>query len=155
MELFHTSPNKIEKITSSGRYGQFLCFSANIYEMSACETVAYKIDIEDGKIIDACDLFYVENSAETLAALINEVCEIAHVDADTAMELIDGSESIWNLDVDIENEDKAEVDWDIQHISAKAAKLLGYRGVSVRDEQGTCYMIDMLGFENELQEVAE
>ena len=155
MELFHTSANKIEKITTSGRYGQFLCFSENIYEMSACETVGYKIDIEDEKIIDAGDLFYAENSNEILSGLIADVCEMAHVDSDTATELIDGSESIWNLDVDIDNEDKAEIDWDIQHISAKAAKLLGYRGVSVRDEQGTCYMIDMLGFENELQEVAE
>lgn len=155
MELFHTSPNKIEKITMSGRYGQFLCFSANIYEMSACATVAYKIDIEDEKVIAASELFYIENSAEILKIQINEVCKIAHVDFDTAMELIDGSESIWNLDSDIANEDKAEIDWDIQHISAKAAKMMGYRGVSVRDEQGTCYMIDMLGFENELQEVAE
>ena len=155
MELFHTSPNKIEKITKSGRYGRFLCFSANIYEMSACGTVAYKIEVADESVIAASDLFYVENSTVILSGLIADVCEIAHVDSDTAMELIDGSESIWDMDSNIANEDKAEIDWDIQHISAKAAKLLGYRGVSVRDEQGTCYMIDMLGFENELQEVAE
>ncbi|HHK5070544.1 TPA: hypothetical protein ACQT1J_002290 [Pseudomonas aeruginosa] len=36
---------------------------------------------------------------------------------------------------------------------AKAAKTLGFRGVSMQDEQGTCYMIDMLGHDAELVRV--
>jgi len=155
MELFHTSPGKIEKITTSGLFGQFLCFSDKIYVMSACKFVAYKIEVADESIIDASCLFYVENSAAILRDLIADVCELAHVDSDTAMNLIDGSESMWDLDIDIANTVKAELEYELQHVSAKAAKLLGYRGVSVRDEQGTCYLVDMLGFESELHEVEE
>jgi hypothetical protein len=47
----------------------------------------------------------------------------------------------------------AELSWDIQALTAQAAKLLGYRGVSMPDEQGTCYMIDLLGHEGELERV--
>ena len=35
-----------------------------------------------------------------------------------------------------------------------AAKVLGFRGVRVSDEQGTSYMIDMLGRERDLRCVA-
>ena len=151
MELFHTSPDKIEKITTSGLFGQFLCFSDKIYVMSACKFVAYKIEVADESIIDASHLFY-ENSTAILRDLVADVCELAHVDSDTAMNLIDGSESILDIDTDIEN--RGELDWELQHVSAKAAKLMGYRGVSLRDEQGTCYLVDMIGFESELHEVS-
>ncbi|MBQ3301672.1 MAG: hypothetical protein IJI03_12400 [Rudaea sp.] len=48
----------------------------------------------------------------------------------------------------------ADDSWDVQRYTARAAKVLGFRGVRVSDEQGTSYMIDMLGRERDLRCVA-
>jgi hypothetical protein len=40
-----------------------------------------------------------------------------------------------------------------EHFTARAAALLGFRGVAVSDEQGTAYLIDMAGREGELERV--
>ena len=142
MELFHTSPNKIEKITKSGRFGEFLCFSANVYEMSACETITYKIAINEDEIIDANSFFYREDW-QKLQSIVEEVMELAGCDEDEAQELLSQRAQ----------HDDAEVSWDIQKLSAKAAKALGFRAVATPDEQGTCYLVDMLGRETELEHV--
>lgn len=144
MELFHTSPDAITKIDGSGRFGSFLFFSDDIYTMTAGDYVTYKIEIDDDSIIDAGHFFYHENSAK-LNALVAEFCARFDVDEDTAQEIISERQQLENFD--------ADDSWDAQLYTARAARILGYRGVKVADEQGASYMIDMLDKENELVRV--
>lgn len=141
MELFHTSPSEITSITKFGHFDEFLCFSSRVYVMAARDFVTYKIEIDDESLIHASSLFYHED-ADKLAGLVSEFCSRFDVDEDTAEEIISEREQL----------DSSEADdlWSAQTFTARAAKILGYRGVIMKDEQGTLYMIDMLGRESEL-----
>ena len=141
MELFHTSPAEITSINTIGRFDEFLFFSSSIYEMSACATIAYKIELDDSEVIGARELFY-HNDAAKLDALVAKFAERFGVDTDTAEEIIGEREQL--------DSDDSDDLWDVQLYTAQAAKILGYRAVEVSDEQGTAYMIDMLGREAEL-----
>lgn len=149
MELFHTSPNKITKIDTNGRFGEFLFFSSDEYVTTASEHVTYKIELNDAAIIDAGQLFY-HNDAAKLDNLVTELANRLGVDTDNAEALIEESKSVYDID-SIEPEDAADASWDVQQFTARAAKLLGFRGVAVNDEHGTSYMIDMLNREHELE----
>lgn len=151
MELFHTSPSEITTITTDGRYGEFLCFAADEYVMTAGEHVTYRLDVEEADIIDAGSLFYHED-ADKLAGLVERVMELVDCDEDTAEELISQRIDVHELDT-VDPMDAADLSWDIQAITAQAGKLLGFRGVAMNDEQGVCYMIDMLGHEDELERI--
>lgn len=154
MELFHTSPTNLSEINSRGRFGSFLFFSDEPYRTAACAVTTYKLDIDEENIISARRLFW-HDDAEKLSGLVEELAERLGCDADTAESLIEEKASIYDLadDLGIDNEDLADLSWDIQHYSARAAVILGFRGVAVSDEQGMSYMIDMVGHEKELVEV--
>ena len=146
MTLYHTSPEKIEKITDDGRFGEFLFFSSTPYQMAACECVTYALDDSEIETIDATSIFYHED-AEKLDALVKEFCKRFDIDdEDLAENIISERDEL--------DRDKYDADdsWDVQMFTARAAKILGYRGVCVTDEQGSAYMIDMLRKENELKE---
>ena len=149
MKLFHTSPAAITEINAYGRFGEFLFFSDDVYVTTAGEHVVYGINLEDSDIIEASQLFYHED-VDKLTGLVEKVMGIVGCDEDTAEELIAQREDVHSIDCDIEPEDLADASWDIQAITAQAAKLLGFRGVEVQDEQGTAYMISMAGRENEM-----
>lgn len=145
MNLFHTSPEPIVAITRSGRFDEFLFFSPSVYQMTAGEVVTYTLPIDDdAEIIDAGHLFYDDRAAECpeLDALVAQFAARFDVDTDTAEEIISERQQLDSGD--------ADDSWDVQLYTARAAKLLGYRGVRVQDEQGGAYMIDMLGRETEL-----
>ena len=148
MRLYHTSPNEISKINEAGRFGSFLFFSGHVYAMAAGDFVTYSLDIDEDEIIEASQLFYHED-AEKLRALVAELAALMDIDESTAEALIEESQSVYDLD-GINMEDAADLSWDVQHFTARAARVLGFRGVAVSDEQGTAYLIDMLGRENEL-----
>lgn len=149
MKLLHTSPNEITKINSFGRFGEFLFFADEAYVMTAGEHVTYSIEIEDDALIQAGQLFY-HDDAEKLSDLVAELAEKLSIDEDDAEGLIEESKSIWDMDLDIEPEDMADASWDVQVFTARAAQLLGFRAVEVEDEQGTSYMVSMMGRESEL-----
>ena len=142
MKLFHTSPNSITAINSTGLFGEFLCFSADVYTMTAGDFITYSIEIDDNDIIEASSIFYHED-AEKLDGLVQRVMGMLDCDEDTAEDMLSQKDDCGD----------AELSWEIQALTAKAAKTLGFRGVSMQDEQGTCYMIDMLHRENELETV--
>ncbi|WP_322997971.1 hypothetical protein [Castellaniella sp.] len=148
MQLFHTSPTEISKITEAGRFGSFLFFSSHVYTMTAGEALVYSLDIDEDSIIDAGRLFYHED-AEKLRPLVAELAARMDIDEATAEALIEESQQVHDLD-GIDMEDAADLSWDVQHFTARAAALLDFRGVAVSDEQGTAYLIDMLGRENEM-----
>ena len=153
MELFHTSATKIEKINGNGRFGEFLFFSNEVYVMTAGDFVTYKMSLNESDFIDASSLFYQENS-EILSPLVSKIASCYGVDTDVAESLLDESSNIFKIESNVEEEDLADASWDIQKATAQAAKLLGFRGARVTDEQGSAYMIDMLGHENDLELVA-
>lgn len=144
-ELFHTSPTSIKKIHKKGTFGSFLCFSSKIYYMTGSESpVIYKIEIDKNEIIEASQLFYHEDASELLP-IVEQVTELAGVDEETAEKLLDESESF-----ELTDSHSAEISWKIQQLTGECAKILGFRGVSMLDEQGALYMIDMFERENEM-----
>lgn len=142
MELFHTSHSEITSINQLGLYDEFLCFSSKTYVMTARSYVVYKIEIDEDQLITAGHLFYHED-ADKLSELVAEFCRRFDVDEDTAEEIISERQQ---LDTDEADDLNA-----VQLFTARAAKLLGYRGCVMTDEQGSLYMIDMLGREAELE----
>lgn len=141
MELIHTSPTEIVSIDKHGRFDEFLFFSDHVYVMTAGEYITYTIEVPSSEIIQAGSLFYHEDAA-LLDDLVANFCERFNVDTETAEEVISERQQLESTD--------ADESWDVQLFTARAAKLLGFRGVAVLDEQGTAYMIDMLGREAEL-----
>jgi hypothetical protein len=138
MELFHTG-NEIEKISAFGPFGEFLFFASE-----ACHDgdTTYRLEVDDEEVIDAAHFFYRED-CEKLGGLVAEVADLVGCEEDEAQEYL--SQALSHSD--------PEIDWAIQTLTARAAKLLGFRGVAVPDEYGTSFMIDMLGHEGELTEV--
>ena len=135
MKLFHTSPNKIEKVSKFGNFDDCLFFSTNVYEMSAGETITFSINADDMRFIDASDLYDSE--------VIAEIAERFEIDLDDAESLLDGSDSVWNHDfADAEN------DWFIQAKRGECAKRMGFDGCKDHDEQGAVYIIPMLNRES-------
>ncbi|WP_162889528.1 hypothetical protein [Pseudomonas parafulva] len=141
IDLFHTSPTEINEVHAHGRFNEFLFFAHRPYVMTAGESVTYSLSIDDGLVIDAGGLFYHEDAAK-LASLVDEFCTRFGVDMDTAEEIISERQQLDSFD--------ADDSWDVQVFTARAAKLLGFRGVAVTDEQGTAYMIDMADRASEL-----
>ncbi|OUI99542.1 AcrIF11 family anti-CRISPR ADP-ribosyltransferase [Acetobacter cibinongensis] len=153
MELIHTSDEVIKKIHKDGTFDTFLFFSASKYlagSVASRKHYTYKIEIEEEEILEASRMFYLHEPKE-ISDIISTVMSRYGVDEDTACNLLDESESIY--DVESEAEDLAEAAWEMQTYTAKAARSLGYRGVQVTDEQGAAWMIDMFGREADLVRV--
>lgn len=130
--LYHTSPAKIEK-ASTGRFGKFIFFSSNVYAMSAGDVVVYSFDDSPWSSIEARAIFHHEDAAK-LGELVAEFCDRFNVSEEAAEDAI--SERV-QLDLD------ADDSWEVQAFTARAASILGYSIVTVSDEQGTSYMVDI------------
>ena len=146
MKIYHTSPgliNKIEAYPSFGFFNDCLFFSDSPYFMSADpgDAKVYSMIASDDKFIDVCDLHDDE--------IIKEIALYLSIDEEAAESILDGSSSVWDLDID--DEDKAEKDWSIQAYRGACAKKMGYLGCSDVDEQGQVYIIPMLGLESMLE----
>lgn len=149
MDLFHTSPAKIDKIHTSGRFGEFLFFSDRVYVMTAGDFQTYKLELSEDDVIPAGRLFW-HDDAEKLQPLVAELAARLGVSEEDAEALIEESKSTHDID-SIEPEDAADASWDVQLFTARAAKMLGFRAVQVQDEQGAAWMVDMLGHEEDLE----
>lgn len=138
--LYHCTSNPITEIDEYGRFGEFLFFGSSPSHMGE---VTYQLEIDTdenkGLIID-CGRFFYREDCSKLDDIVSEVMNLADCDEDQAQEYLSQRDHVSD----------AELDWDIQGLTAKAAKILGFRGVAVPDEYGTSYMIDMLGLESEL-----
>ena len=53
----------------------------------------------------------------------------------------------------LKDKDLGDIGWAIQNIAGKVAKSLGYKGAKLFDEQGTSYLVDMLGREKDLKKI--
>lgn len=136
--IYHTSPAVIAKPQKFGRFGEFVFFSSGVYTMTeVANPVVYGIDESTLNIVEACSMAHIENFDVICADIINDVAEMFDVDFDTAHDILTEKESEWDYDCD------AEKSWDRQKLTAKAAKLMGFDGVQVEDEQGAAYMISI------------
>jgi len=135
MKLYHTSPNKIEKISARGAFGECLCFSSDVYSMSVGAVHVYSLEIEESEVIDASD-FEASDAPNVVAHIMN----VLECDEDQALEYLTGSDS----------HSDAEMDWFIQGQMGEAAKEAGYRAARMQDEQGDCYIVPMFGKEKEM-----
>lgn len=152
MELKHTSPSPIDKIHCDGLFDEFLFFSSRTYQMCAGKAIVYQVEIEENEIIEASHFFY-HDDAEKLQPLVEQVMAWNSCDEDMAAGLIDGTVDVYECYEELgysDMSDVADLSFETQRYAGRAAKLLGYRAVAVRDEQGTAYMIDMTGREHEM-----
>ena len=137
--IYHTSPSAITKPQKFGRFGEFVFFSSGVYTMTeVANPVVYGIDEDQLKIVEAKAMPYIDNFHIICADIINDVSEMFDVDFGTAHDILTEKESEWDYDCD------AEKSWDRQKLTAKAAKLMGFDGVQVEDEQGAAYMISIV-----------
>lgn len=133
--MFHTSPNQIEHgiINNDGIAGSCLFFSDDIYRMSESSIYVYEADfncIITNKLHD-----------ETI---IEEISDRFNVDVEIAECLLDGSENEWDHGAD------GELSWWLQGKRGECAVKMGYDGCEDEDEQGTVYIVPMVGREHEL-----
>jgi hypothetical protein len=137
--MYHTSPNRIKAgtINNYGIAGSCLFFSDDVYQMSNAAVYVYEADFN---CVEAYELYDEE--------IIAEIADKFDVDSDHAADLLDGSASEWDLDCC-----DAEASWWLQGKRGDCAAKMGYDGCQDTDEQGTVYIIPMMGREAELKRV--
>lgn len=133
MKLFHTSHEATITPTAAGLFDEFLFFSSDVYVMTAGEHHVFTTEIDESKIIEAGSLWYQDNW-EAARPFIEELMDRLSIDENDAMALLDESSCLDEMDLDIEPEDVADESWNIQRLTAKSAKALGFIGVAVEDE---------------------
>lgn len=137
MKLFHTSPVIIEKIQKHGLFADCLFFSSEIYTMSAKgDSFIYSIDLDDSEVVEVNELYSEE--------VISDIMNALDVDEDAAENLLDGTDTAYDYDLD------GEDDWYIQAKQGECAKSMGYKACKAEDEQGTVYIVPMLDSEDSL-----
>ena len=145
MKIYHTSPNKIEKIEKNGLFDDNLFFSRVPYSMSNSngDETLYLIDIEEDSVIDVTQFFYdydIEENDE-FRNIVETISNYFTCAIDDACEILDSSKNI----------DDAEDDWFVQAQQGHAARALGFNAAKSIDEQGVVYIVPMFGKEKELK----
>lgn len=140
MILYHTSPNEITTINRFGLFDDCLFFSNDVYQMSACDVIVYSIDASEMSFAHVSDLYD--------AHIIDDIAENFGIDSVLAEALLDDRSSVWDYAFA-----SGEAVWYIQAKRGECAKAMGFDGCEDRDEQGTVYIIPMLGRENILERV--
>lgn len=150
MKIIHTSPCEITSIDPSGMFDDCLFFSINAYSISAVrnQEFEYSIEIDDAAIINVGGFFYNEN-AEKLDSIVSEVMALVGCDEDDAEEILSDRKNVFNFEFE-DAEDASEASWKVQALQGKAAKILGFEAAQGEDEQGSVYIVPMLGREADL-----
>lgn len=128
---------------NGGKFGTVLFFT--VAKRAPFGLHEYRINAENLNIARTFDVAYttewnaIESIVERYAALID-------TDVETAFDIIVEHKNGWDIIDDFDG-DKS---WAQQKALADCAIALGYDGVQCFDENGTVYMINMLGRETEL-----
>lgn len=140
--MYHTSPQLIVNgsINNSGIAGSCLFFSDDVYRMSASSTYVYEAEFN---CIAASQLYDLE--------IVSEIAEYFDCDESLAESLLDASECEWNQHFECSSDDS----WWLQSKRGECAARMGYDGCKDSDEQGTVYIVPMLGREGELTLIEE
>lgn len=133
--MYHTSPYEITigSVNNLGVAGSCLFFSDNVYQMSKESIYVYEASFDCVRVNQLHD-----------DAIIFEIEAYFDVDAETAENLLDGSESEWDYECDT---DKS---WWLQGKRGECAVKMGFDGCEDTDEQGVVYIVPMFGREDEL-----
>ena len=146
MILYHTSPEKIEKINKHrGPFSGALFFSDTPYFMSSASKLVYTVNVDDSDFLDLDDL---DDDLEILEDIkhMYSVLFDDEIDTDDAYDYLVEDSNIFDQGFD--GELASEFSWFLQGIQAKAAKNQGYLGVKSQDEQGTVWIINMIDREH-------
>jgi hypothetical protein len=142
MTIYHTSPEEIKKPHDQGRFGEGLFFSNEPYFMTQSDDPwTYEMEEDEDDIIPASSFFYRDDSRK-LDPILDKIEKQFKVDFETAQGLLDGSINLHKIETNISPEDIGEFDYDLQKYAGEAAKLLGFKGVELRDEQGSSYLMN-------------
>lgn len=179
LTLYHTSADDINEIHDDGRYGPGLFFSDRPYYMTQADNPRlYSIEQDLNDIMDANDFKFIElDEYEKIKPIIKKIMKESGVDEETAMEFLSSNdepvgfysrleEDIHYSDDDSEEMeekkklykklskiDLAEFGWDLQKYALEAANKLGKKGVALKDETGTSYLINLKGKEKRLKKL--
>lgn len=137
--MFHTSPKEIKAgdIHKNGIAGDCLFFSNDVYVMSARGPVyVYKAEFDCLPVYELYD-----------EEIISQIAEYFGCDHDLAESLLDGSENEWSQEFQCDG----DMSWWLQGKRGECAVKMGYDGCEDEDEQGTVYIVPMLGREHELE----
>lgn len=142
MLVYHTSPSEIIKIERRGSFDDMLFFAASPYVMAACETITYSLDIDEGQVLDVQRVWF-DHVASEVQDIVDEVVDRFECSVETAESYLDGSDH-----PDLDDGDGAMF---IQAQQGHMARNLGYLAAEATDEQGTVYIVPMLGREKDLK----
>ena len=174
IRLFHTSPEEIKEIHEEGLFGSQLFFSGNPYFMTQSEDpITYKMDVDENELLDINKLPYIDSDDyKKIKPIINEVEKVTGLSESESLDLLSERYSLTEffnkledyynfyheqdknseeksrklkLYENLKNKDIGDIEWMIQKFSGEVAKKLGYKGAILTDEQGSSYLIDMLG----------
>ena len=152
MILYHTSPEKIEKINKNrGPFSGALFFSDSPYYMSTASKNVYTVNVEDSDFIDLYDLDNDAEIIEDIKHMFNALFD-QDINDDDAYDYLVEDIDIFSQDLD--GELSSEFSWFLQGIQAKAAKKQGYLGVLSDDEQGAVWIINMINKEHLLNDIS-
>ena len=169
MNLYHSTLDAIKEIYSSGPYGSHLFFSG--FYQKTRGNIVYSIKINEDDVIEAWEILdhEVDGNMREIVAEVRDRVEYLlgglpeDFDDWDAEQLLKNTRQLSQLaryydltDAQIEALDEAdagEVDWEIQRLTAEAARIAGFKAVQIEDEMGGSIMIDMLGCEGELSVV--
>ena len=145
---WHTSPKEVTSIDKNGSFGDVLFFSPNQpYRMSAGETKLYAMELNEDKIIDDYDL---EDQAS-----VEKIAERLDVDEETALDLLQGRETVSGLSSRGLRDYDGEDDWVVQRVQGEAARAEGYDAARSKDEQGAVLIVPMSDKLNRLYAVGD
>lgn len=173
-KVYHTSPEDIEDIHDEGLFGSSLFFSDKPYFMTSHDDPrTYSMDIDENDLLDVNTIPYLsEDKRKKIFPVLEKIMKMTGVDEEAAESLLSESTNVEQMFKDLtdyvnyyedndkndenkkykktvyeklKNVDIGELSWSIQKMAGQAAKLLGYKGAKLFDEQGTSYLIDMLG----------
>ena len=134
--MYHTSPNLIldGTIHNAGIAGSCIFFSDDVYYMSEQSIFVYEAEFN---CVGVGELYDPD--------IISEIQHTFNVCVDIAERLLDGSDNEWNHEIT-----DGELSWWLQGKRGECAVIMGFDGCEDIDEQGTVYIIPMIGREGEL-----
>lgn len=125
---------------NGGRFGSVLFFTTA--KNAPYGDHAYRLDASELNIARTFDVAYT-TEWDAISHIVEEYAELIETDVETAFDVIVEHKNGWDIVEDFDGHKS----WAQQRALADCAIALGYDGVQCFDENGTVYMINMLGRE--------
>lgn len=151
MKIYHTSPNLINKITTDHLFQGALFFSSTPYFMhQRGERHVYSLEVDEDMIVSVSNLY----DEEAIQEIMIEMKRIGvDIDEDDAESLLDNSRQPGDFAPEgcPDYSEFGEVTWWIQGLQSIVARKQGALAVESEDEQGTVWIINLVGKEEMLK----